>query len=94
MDDAIGRAATRNRRIEAHGIDLSQICFTAILRSDLWLLNGFVFEIFSGRTPDCESVACGGRYDDLLRRLGGDTPMTAVGCTFRFAGRVPANGDI
>ena len=48
------------------------------LRTDFWLIR--VFEIFSGT----KEIARGGRYDDLLKSLGANKNIPAVGAAINL----------
>ncbi|MGX1197234.1 ATP phosphoribosyltransferase regulatory subunit [Parvibaculum sp. MBR-TMA-1.3b-4.2] len=68
--------------IEAKGFDLSKARFQAGFGRRLEYYTGFVFEL---QVPDLgpeKVIAGGGRYDGLLRSLGAEQPVPAVGCAF------------
>jgi ATP phosphoribosyltransferase regulatory subunit len=47
--------------------------------------DGFLFEVWSQALGPDDAVAAGGRYDSLLKRLGGPKNASAVGCMVRPA---------
>ncbi len=67
----IGRAIEtldiRNGFMEARGIDLSSLRFSAGFGRNLDYYTGFVFEIRDAKLPDAKPLVGGGRYDGLLR---------------------------
>ena len=81
--------------IEAKGFDLSKARFQAGFGRRLEYYTGFVFEL---QVPDLgpeKVIAGGGRYDGLLRSLGAEQPVPAVGCAFtveRLARALKAKG--
>jgi ATP phosphoribosyltransferase regulatory subunit len=81
----IGRAIEtldiRNGFMEARGIDLSSLRFSAGFGRNLDYYTGFVFEIRDAKLPDAKPLVGGGRYDGLLGRLGATREVPAVGCS-------------
>ena len=77
MGPAIALLENRAGFIAAQGVDLSLVRFeTAFVRS-LDYYTGFVFDVPSA-IPGKPLVG-GGRYDTLMRRLGADTDIPAIG---------------
>lgn len=78
--------------IDARGIDLGRIRFSAAFARTLDYYTGFIFEIRdagqawqAGPAGAASSYrAAGGRYDRLLAHLGAPDPVPAVGCSFWF----------
>ncbi len=64
--------------LAAHGIDPARVRFSTSFGRGFDYYTGFVFELTDpGRTGD--PLVAGGRYDDLLTRLGSPQPIPAVG---------------
>ena len=64
--------------LEARGVDVKQINFSTAFSRGFDYYTGFVFELTDpDRTGD--PLVAGGRYDDLLARLGSNEPIPAVG---------------
>jgi ATP phosphoribosyltransferase regulatory subunit len=88
---AIETLDIRNGFMEARGIDLTSLRFSAGFGRNLDYYTGFVFEIRSATLPDTKPsdakasdvkpLVGGGRYDGLLRRLGAARDVPAVGCS-------------
>ena len=67
----------RNTELARRGIDLERIVFSSSFGRGMDYYTGFVFELRDGEGD--EPLVAGGRYDDLLTRLGSPTPIPAVG---------------
>src|SRR6185312_9045084 len=68
----------RNGFLAAHGVDLSRIRFSTAFSRGFDYYTGLVFELTDpGRTGD--PLVAGGRYDELLGRLGSPQAIPAVG---------------
>jgi ATP phosphoribosyltransferase regulatory subunit len=78
---AIETLEIRNGFMEARGIDLSGLRFSAGFGRNLDYYTGFVFEIRKAEPPTAKPLVGGGRYDGLLRRLGSGEDVPAVGCS-------------
>ncbi len=78
--DAVGASLAELRRYQA---DLTAMGLGPFLRFDLRIVRGLayytgiVFELFD-RRGEMRAICGGGRYDDLLERVGGE-PLAAVG---------------
>ncbi|WP_395698255.1 ATP phosphoribosyltransferase regulatory subunit [Methylocella sp.] len=70
---------TRLGFIAALGFDLASLLFEASFTRDLDYYTGFVFEARDRSRPTEKPVVAGGRYDQLLARLGAPAPVPAVG---------------
>ena len=92
IDPALERLAIRHDALEKQGLDLADILFDASFGRSLEYYTGFVFEVWSGPTPEAGVLAGGGRYDALLSALGAKHPITAVGCGLRIADILQAGG--
>lgn len=67
----------RNVELEKRGIDLKRVAFSSSFGRGMDYYTGFVFELRDGDGE--EPLVAGGRYDDLLTRLGSPAPIPAVG---------------
>jgi ATP phosphoribosyltransferase regulatory subunit len=77
--------------LAARGIDVGRIRFSTAFGRGLDYYTGFVFELHDrAATPNGPLVA-GGRYDELLTRLGAKSPIPAVGFAV-WIERVAAGG--
>jgi ATP phosphoribosyltransferase regulatory subunit len=65
--------------IAAHGIDVGGLAFAARFTRNLDYYTGFVFEAHDLARPGEKPIAGGGRYDQLLQRLGAGAQIPAVG---------------
>jgi len=83
IDEALSRAAARFDRLEADGVDLSVATFSAAFGRQFDYYTDFVFEIVSPALGPGAPLSAGGRYDNLLQRLGAPRPTPAVGCMLR-----------
>jgi ATP phosphoribosyltransferase regulatory subunit len=90
VENALAAFEARTGFMAAQGIDLGRIrCATRFIRS-LDYYTGMVFEIRASDDGAAKPLVAGGRYDGLLRRLGADRDIPAVGCSIwleRFGGR-------
>jgi ATP phosphoribosyltransferase regulatory subunit len=76
-----------DRRLEllkARGLDVAGFFFAARFTRNLDYYTGFVFDLEDRARPGLPPVAGGGRYDQLLRRLGAKTEIPAVGAAIRI----------
>ncbi len=67
----------RNVELAKRGIDVKRIAFSSAFGRGMDYYTGFVFELTDGTAN--EPLVAGGRYDDLLTRLGSPAPIPAVG---------------
>ncbi len=65
--------------LTARGLDLSRLAFAAGFARNLDYYTGFVFEAFDPASGDTRPVIGGGRYDRLMRTLGANEDIPAVG---------------
>lgn len=65
--------------IAARGIDVSSIQFATAFSIGLDYYTGFEFRLHDPAGRLEQSLIAGGRYDDLLTRLGSTTPIPAIG---------------
>jgi ATP phosphoribosyltransferase regulatory subunit len=77
IDAALDLFESRNDEMQKRGIDLARIAFSCAFGRGMDYYTGFVFELTDGSAS--EPLVAGGRYDDLLTRLGSPSPIPAVG---------------
>ena len=65
--------------IAAGGIDVAGLSFATQFTRNLDYYTGFVFEALDRARPDAKPIIGGGRYDHLLKTLGAETEIAAVG---------------
>jgi len=75
---ALDQFERRTGFLEARGIDVKRVRFSTAFGRGFDYYTGLVFELTDPeRTGD--PLVAGGRYDDLLTRLGASDPISAVG---------------
>lgn len=67
--------------LAARGVDVGAIQFSAGFARNLDYYTGFIFELHDDARGDGKPVAGGGRYDNVLGRLGAGRPIPAVGAS-------------
>jgi len=75
--------------LAARGVDVTQIAFSAAFARNLDYYTGFIFELHDPSRSEAKPVAGGGRYDQVLSRLGAKSAIPAVGASLwldRLAG--------
>jgi ATP phosphoribosyltransferase regulatory subunit len=77
LDAALDRFEARNADMTKQEIDISRVAFSCAFGRGMDYYTGFVFELRDAGSD--EPLVAGGRYDDLLTRLGSQTPIPAVG---------------
>lgn len=77
LDAALDRFEARNADMKKRDIDMSRVAFSCAFGRGMDYYTGFVFELRDGASD--EPLVAGGRYDDLLTRLGSPSPIPAVG---------------
>jgi ATP phosphoribosyltransferase regulatory subunit len=83
---------SRTGFLAARGIDVSRIRFSTAFGRGLDYYTGFVFELHDPADSVHGQLVAGGRYDELLTRLGATTAIPAVGFSV-WIERVTACGD-
>jgi ATP phosphoribosyltransferase regulatory subunit len=82
--DAVSRVAARETALRARGVDTAGLMFEASYgRVSMEYYDGFVFGFRAEGRSGMPSVASGGRYDALTRRLGQGAAIPAVGGVMR-----------
>ena len=91
LDGALDAFDLRLHFLAARGVDLARTTFAAGFARRLDYYTGFVFEASpDGAGADTRPVIGGGRYDRLLRSLGGAEDIPAVGAAI-FVDRLSGN---
>jgi ATP phosphoribosyltransferase regulatory subunit len=81
---AVERVAARSEALAERGIDTDALMFEASFgRVSMEYYDGFVFGFRADGRLDLPTVASGGRYDALTRRLGKGGEIPAVGGVMR-----------
>jgi len=75
---ALDQFESRTGFLEARGIDVKRVRFSTAFGRGFDYYTGLVFELTDPKRTGDPLVA-GGRYDDLLTRLGASEPIPAVG---------------
>jgi ATP phosphoribosyltransferase regulatory subunit len=75
---ALDQFESRTGFLEARGIDVKRVRFSTAFGRGFDYYTGLVFELTDPKRTGDPLVA-GGRYDDLLTRLGASDPIPAVG---------------
>jgi len=76
---AIDLFESRTGFLAARGVDVSRIRFSTAFSRGFDYYSGLVFELTDPAAPEAGPLVAGGRYDDLLTRLGAPAPIPAVG---------------
>ena len=79
LADVLDGFDARLNFIAARGFDLSRLAFSAGFARNLDYYTGFVFEAYDATSDDKRPVVGGGRYDRLMRTLGSEEDIPAVG---------------
>jgi len=77
LDAALDLFESRTGFLAAHDLDVGRIAFSTAFGRGVDYYTGFVFELHDGTAPF--GLVAGGRYDELLTRLGAPEPIPAVG---------------
>ena len=79
LSAALDLFESRTGFLAAQGVDVSRIKFSTAFGRGLDYYTGFVFELHDQEMRAGRQLVAGGRYDELLSRLGATTPIPAVG---------------
>jgi ATP phosphoribosyltransferase regulatory subunit len=79
VEPALDLFESRTGFLAARGIDVGHIRFSTAYGRGLDYYTGFVFELHDASTAPNGPLVAGGRYDELLSRLGAKMPIPAVG---------------
>lgn len=77
LSAALDLFESRSAQFAERGIDPKSITFSSAFGRGMDYYTGFVFELTDGVAA--EPLVAGGRYDDLMTRLGSPSPIPAVG---------------
>ncbi|MGJ8629287.1 MAG: ATP phosphoribosyltransferase regulatory subunit [Sulfitobacter sp.] len=84
ISDAVSRVVARETALKSRGIDTENLLFEASYgRTSMEYYDGFVFGFRATARADLPTIATGGRYDALTRRLGQGDAIPAVGGVMR-----------
>jgi ATP phosphoribosyltransferase regulatory subunit len=83
IDAPLAALETRVAALEKLGLKSDQLRFAARFGRNMEYYTGFVFEFWSKDRDGPVQIAGGGRYDSLLRILGAQRDLPAVGCAIR-----------
>ena len=79
IEAALDLFESRAGFLAARGVDVARIRFSTAFGRGLDYYTGFVFELHDPAVPPNSPLVAGGRYDELLTRLGAKSPIPAVG---------------
>jgi ATP phosphoribosyltransferase regulatory subunit len=79
IEPALDLFESRAGFLAARGVDVGRIRFSTAFGRGLDYYTGFVFELHDPHATPNGPLVAGGRYDELLTRLGVRTPIPAVG---------------
>lgn len=81
---AVAQVDARRKALVALGVKVEDLNFEASFgRTTMEYYDGFVFGFRADARPELPTIATGGRYDALTRRLGGGAEIPAVGGVMR-----------
>jgi len=92
IEAALDLFESRTGFLAARGIDVGRIRFSTAFGRGLDYYTGFVFELHDPAAAPNGPLVAGGRYDELLSRLGAKAPIPAVGFAV-WIERVAGGGD-
>jgi ATP phosphoribosyltransferase regulatory subunit len=79
LSAALDLFESRTGFLAAQGVEVARIKFSTAFGRGLDYYTGFVFELHDGEKRVERQLVAGGRYDELLTRLGAPAPIPAVG---------------
>ena len=79
LGPALDLFESRTGFLAARGVDVGRIRFSTAFGRGLDYYTGFVFELHNPAAAPNGPLVAGGRYDELLTRLGAKSPIPAVG---------------
>jgi ATP phosphoribosyltransferase regulatory subunit len=79
LSAALDLFESRTGFLAAQGVEVSRIKFSTAFGRGLDYYTGFVFELHDREMRLDRQLVAGGRYDELLTRLGAAAPIPAVG---------------
>jgi ATP phosphoribosyltransferase regulatory subunit len=93
IGQALDLFESRAKLLAERGIDTGAIKFSTSFGRGLDYYTGFVFELHDAAATPNEPLVAGGRYDELLGRLGAKPQIPAIGFAV-WIGRVGAAGGV
>ncbi len=91
IEPALDLFESRAGFLAARGVDVGRIKFSTAFGRGLDYYTGFVFELHDPNAAPNGPLVAGGRYDELLTRLGAKSSIPAVGFAV-WIERVAGNG--
>jgi ATP phosphoribosyltransferase regulatory subunit len=79
LNAALDLFESRTGFLAARGVDVGRIQFSTRFGTSLDYYTGFEFRLHDPQGRSDTPLAAGGRYDNLMTRLGSTTPIPAVG---------------
>jgi len=79
LDPALDLFESRTGFLAARGVDVRRIRFSTAFGTSLDYYTGFEFKLHDPKGGGDDALVAGGRYDNLMTRLGSATPIPAVG---------------
>jgi len=90
---AVDLFETRVEEIRNAGLENDDMEFAAVFGRSLEYYTGFVFQIDRQMADGAsETIAGGGRYDTMLKDIGADAMIPAVGCAIYASRLLPGSG--
>jgi ATP phosphoribosyltransferase regulatory subunit len=83
LDESLGAMEARIDALERLDVEAKRVEFAARFGRNMEYYTGFVFELWSRDSEGPVQTAGGGRYDHLLKTLGAERDVPAVGCAIR-----------
>lgn len=83
LDEPLALMEARIAALAKLGLSEKRVSFAARFGRNMEYYTGFVFELWSRDAEGRVQVAGGGRYDTLLRTLGANKDIPAIGCAIR-----------
>jgi ATP phosphoribosyltransferase regulatory subunit len=97
FEPALDLFESRTGFLAARGVDVSRIRFSTAFSTSLDYYTGFEFRLHDPKSRSGDPLVAGGRYDNLLTRLGSASPIPAVGLGIfieRLATSVASSSDV
>ena len=79
LDPALDLFESRTGFLAARGVDVSRIRFSTTFGTSLDYYTGFEFSVHDASGRSAQPLVAGGRYDNLMTRLGSTAQIPAVG---------------
>jgi ATP phosphoribosyltransferase regulatory subunit len=79
LDPALDTFETRTGFMAARGVNVGNVRFSAAFSTSLDYYTGCEFRLHDSTNGSTQPLVVGGRYDNLLTRLGSAEPIPAVG---------------